>query len=90
MRCAATLSGGPAFFDELKEYLLSNINAFPRAPYQKLSQWIDSFIDIQDAGDTSIHALVEAASVELCRQAIDDFIRVIDRKGHFLGIVDGW
>ena len=46
--------------DELEEYLLSNLNVFPRAPYQKLSHWIDSFIDMQDAGETSIHALVES------------------------------
>ena len=46
--------------DELEEYLLSNLGAFPRVPYQKLSHWIDTFIDMQDDGDTSIHALVES------------------------------
>ena len=50
--------------DALEEYLLANIDAFPHAPYQKLSRWIDSFVEIQETDATSIHALVESGALD--------------------------
>lgn len=38
----------------------------------------------------SVRILVEAPDMEQCQRAIDDFVRVVDRKGHYLGTVDGW
>ena len=38
----------------------------------------------------SVRVMVEAPDMDKCRKAIDDFIRVVDQKGHYLGIVDGW
>lgn len=38
----------------------------------------------------SVRIMVEAANAELCQRAIDDIVRVVDRKGHCLGNIDGW
>ena len=38
----------------------------------------------------SVRVMVEAANAQQCQQAIDDLIRVVDRKGHYLGVIDGW
>ena len=38
----------------------------------------------------SVRIMVEAANAELCQSAIDGLVRVVDQKGHYLGVIDGW
>ena len=38
----------------------------------------------------SVRVLVEAPDMDKCQRAIDDFVAVVKRTGHYLGLIEGW